>query len=90
MANVSCREKGKAKDKHPEQSVIFSEINDCLPLPAELPGRAAQLADKVTHVQWASHQVYASLTPPVQLCARVSINEIPYHDRHVHMYVRTS
>ena len=36
-----------------------------------------------THVQWASRQVYASPTHPAQLCARMSINDISDHDKHV-------
>ena len=37
-----------------------------------------------THAQWISCQVYASLTQPAQLCARMSINNIPDCDGHVH------
>ena len=39
-----------------------------------------------THAQWASHQVYASLMRPPQLCACMSTNDIPDH---IHTYVRT-
>ena len=41
------------------------------------------------HVQWASYQVYAFLTRPAQLCMRMSINDIPDRDGHVHTYIHT-
>ena len=43
-----------------------------------------------THVQWASHQVYASPTRPVQLYVRMSINDIPDCDRTYIMKNRSS
>ena len=39
------------------------------------------------HAQWASHQFHASPMRPAQLCACMSINDIPDRDGHVHTYI---